>query len=122
MPDKLYGTDKISKKDSQAMLRRAKEILASRSIDTMPQEQREHLDQRYRGIRNNVPHKLFSIIFLRLSVRIRLYFRSRIASIMLIWLYPRMGTARVSDIARSHSIWLDPVDASQRTLQISYAL
>ena len=47
LPDTLYGTGKISKKDSQAMLRRVKEILASRSIDSMPQEQREHLDQRY---------------------------------------------------------------------------
>lgn len=39
------------------MLRRAKEILASRAIDAMPQEQRDYLDQRYPWNKEQRPAK-----------------------------------------------------------------
>ena len=111
LPDKLYGTGKISKKDSQAMLRRAKEILALRSIDGMPQDQRDYLDQRYPWNKEQRPAKTLLDYFasLKYSYSSLLPFAHRVGNVDL--LVSEKGKARVSDIARSHSIWLDPVDA-----------
>lgn len=111
LSDKLYGTGKISKKDSQAMLRRAKEILASRAIDAMPQEQRDYLDQRYPWNKEQRPAKTLLDYFasLKYSYSSLLPFAHRAGNVDLV--VSEKGKARVSDIARSHSIWLDPVDA-----------
>ena len=111
LPDKLYGTGKISKKDSQALLRRAKEILALRSIGDMPKAQREHLDQRYPWNKEQRPAGTLLDYFasLKHSYSSLLPIAHRAGNVNLV--VSEKGKARVSDIARSHSIWLDPVDA-----------
>ena len=47
LPDTLYGTGRVTRRNPQALLRRVKEFLAMRSVDDLSPELRDWIDQRY---------------------------------------------------------------------------
>ncbi len=111
LPDTLYGIGRVTRWNVYALLRRVKEYLAMRSIDDLPEEERKRLDQRYfwnKGLRF-VKTLLDYFTALKYSYSSLLPYAHRTGNVDLV--VSDKGKARVSDIARSHSIWLDPVDA-----------
>lgn len=111
LPDTLYGTGKITRRNPQALLRRVKEFLAMRSIDDMAPELRDWLDQRYPWNKENRPAKTLLDFFtaLKHSYSSFLPVAHRSGNVDLV--ISEKGKARVPELCRSHSIWLDPVDA-----------
>ena len=47
LPDTLFGTGRVTRRNPQALLRRGKEFLAMRSVDELSDEEKKRLDQRY---------------------------------------------------------------------------
>ena len=111
LPDTLYGTGRVTRRNPHALLRRVKEFLAMRSIDDLPEAERERLDQRYSWNKEQRPAKNLLDYFtaLKYSYSSLLPYAHCVGNVDLV--VSDKGKARVPDIARSHSIWLDPVDA-----------
>ena len=110
LPDTIFGTDEISPKNKMVMLRRIKEYLAMRSIESLTPQQRERLDQRYSWNKSRPAKNLLDYFTaLKYSYSSLLPVAHRLGDVDLV--VSEKGKARVADIARSHSIWLDPIDA-----------
>ena len=111
LPDTLYGTGLVTRRNPQALLRRAKEYLAMRSIDDLEPELRDWLDQRYSWNKEKRPAQNLLDLFtaLKHSYSSLLPYAHHVGDVDLF--VSEKGKARVPDIVRSHSIWLDPVDA-----------
>ena len=111
LPETLYGIGRITRKNPFALLRRSKEFLAMRSIDDLSPAIRDWLDQRYPWNKEQRPAKTLLDLFtaLKHSYSSPLPGAYRSGDVDLV--VSEQGKARVPEIARSHSIWLDPVDA-----------
>lgn len=101
----------LKRNDVFALQRNGKKALAMRSLDDMPQEQREHLDQRRDWNREQRAVETVLDLFpsFKYSYSSVLPQACRAGNVNLV--VSANGKARVADVARSHSIWLDPVDA-----------
>ena len=111
LPETLYGIGRITRKNPFALLRRSKEFLAMRSIDDLPPAIRDWLDQRYPWNKEQRSAKTLLDLFtaLKHSYSSLLPIAHRSGNVDLV--VSEQGKARVPELARSHSIWLDPVDA-----------
>ena len=110
LPDTLYGTGRVTRRNPQALLRRVKEFLAMRSVDDLSPELRDWIDQRYPWNKERPAENLLDYFTsVKYSYSSLLPFAHRTGNVDLV--VSEKGKARVPDIARSHSIWLDPVDA-----------
>ena len=117
LPDKFVtqcGDEigQISLKDRYLLQRNGKKALAMRSAETLPSHIRQKVDQRRDWNKQNRPSSNVLEQFFpsfQYSYATPLPQAYRKGSVDLV--VSENGKARVSDIARSHSIWLDAVDA-----------
>lgn len=109
LPDKILGDSVLSRTDKWEKLRRAKSYLKSRSVEDLPFEQRERLEQRrdWNKARHTVETLLdyFPSLQFSWSTLLPKVYRSGEVKLML----SEKGKVRVADIAKSNSIWLDPI-------------
>lgn len=108
LPDTLFGTGCVTRRNPQALLRRSKEFLAMRSVDDLSEEEKKRLDQRYPWNKLCPPENLLDY-FTALKYSYSSPLPSSCGEVDLV--VSENGKGRVAGIARSHSIWLDPVDA-----------
>ena len=117
LPDK-FVTDcgdeegKISLKQQYQMQRNGKKALAMRSVESLPEHIRQKIDQRRDWNKenrpvNNVLEQFFPSFQFSYATPLPKAYRKGSVDLVV----SEKGGARVSDIARSHSIWLDSVDA-----------
>ncbi|MBQ3442393.1 MAG: protein rep [Selenomonadaceae bacterium] len=117
LPDKFvtqFGDEngKLLIKDPYLLQRNGKKALAMRSVETLPDYIRQKIDQRRDWNKQNRPvsnvlEQFFpSFQFSYATPLPQAYHKGSVDLVV-----SEKGNARVSDIARSHSIWLDPVDA-----------
>ena len=111
LPGKVFGIGELSSREVFSMLRRVKEYLAMRSVSVFSSEICERLDHRrvWNRERRVVGTLLDFFPALKYSYSSLLPSVHRFGSVDLV--VSEKGKARVVDVARSHSIWLDPVDA-----------
>ena len=102
-----YGTGHISRKDQHAMLRRSKEMLSMRSVSDLTDDDCKFLDRRRPWNAHQTESLLDYFTSLKYSYSSFLPRKDRNVNLVV----SDCERGRVSDIARSHSIWLDPVDA-----------
>lgn len=118
MPDKFvrYVADDLEggwlkRNDVFALQRNGKKALAMRSVDDLSEEQRKRLDQRRDWNQENRAVEtvldLFPSFKYSYSSMLPQAHRSGFVDLVV----SEKGKTRVADVARSHSIWLDPVDA-----------
>lgn len=108
LPDTLYGTGRVTRRNPQALLRRSKEFLAMRSVDDLSEEEKKRLDQRYPWNKLRPPENLLDY-FTALKHSYSSPLPSSGGEVDLV--VSESGKGRVAGIVRSHSIWLDPVDS-----------
>ena len=117
LPDK-FVTDcgdengKIFFKQRYQMQRNGKKALAMRSVESLPEHIRQKIDQRRDWNKENRPvsnvlEQFFPSFLFSYATPLPKAYRKGSVDLVV----SEKGGARVSDIARSHSIWLDPVDA-----------
>ena len=117
LPDKLVTqcgdeTGQISLKDRYLLQRNGKKALAMRSVETLPDYIRQKIDQRRDWNKQNRPasnvlEQFFPSFQFSYATPLPQAYRKGSVDLVV----SENGKARVSDIARSHSIWLDAVDA-----------
>ena len=110
LPDKILGTSVLSRTSNKwEQLRRAKSYLKSRSVEDLSPEVREHLEQRrdWNKKRRTAKNLLdfFPSLQFSWSTLLPTVYRSGDVKLML----SEKGKARIADIAKSNSIWLDPI-------------
>lgn len=116
LPDK-FVTDcgdeegKLPFKQPYQMQRNGKKALAMRSVESLPEHICQKFDQRRDWNRQNYSAQtvldLFPSFKYSYSTPLPQAYRKGSVDVVV----SEEGGARVSDIARSHSVWLDPVDA-----------
>ena len=117
LPDKFvtqFGDEngKLLIKDPYLLQRNGKKALAMRSVETLPDYIRQKIDQRRDWNKQNRPvsnvlEQFFPSFQFSYATPLPQAYRKGSVDLVV----SEKGNARVSDIARSHSIWLDPVDA-----------
>ena len=110
LPDKILGDSVLSRTSNKwEQLRRAKSYLKSRSVEDLSPEVRERLEQRRDWNKKRRKAKTVLDFFPSLqfswSTLLPTVYRSGDVKLML----SEKGKARVADIAKSNSIWLDPI-------------
>jgi len=120
LPEKLVtdcGDDfgKLSWRERHLLLRNGKKALAMRSYEDLPEHVRQHVDQRRDWNKQNRPtsnvlERFFPSFQFSYSTPLPEAYRRGYVDLVVSG-EGKDCKARVSDIARSHSIWLDPVDA-----------
>ena len=108
LPDTLYGIGRLTRKNLYALLRRSKEYLAMRSVYDLSEEEKKRLDQRYPWNKLRPPENLLDY-FTALKYSYSSPLPGSCGEVDLV--VSENGKGRIAGIARSHSIWLDPVDA-----------
>ena len=122
IPDKLSSDfqddfGKISWKERHVLLRNAKKALAMRTYEDLPERIRHKVDQRrdwnkqYRPTTNILEQFFPSLQFSYSTPLPMAYRRGAVDLVVSEKSDGKEVKGYVSDIARSHSIWLDPVDA-----------
>lgn len=117
MPDK-FVTDfgdvngKILFKQCYQMQRNGKKALAMRTVESLPEHIRQKIDQRRSWNKenrfvDNILEEFFPSFQFSYATLLPKAYRKGYVDVIV----SEKGGARVSDVARSHSIWLDPVDA-----------
>lgn len=117
LPDKFvtqFGDEngKLLIKDPYLLQRNGKKALAMRSVETLPDYIRQKIDQRRDWNKqnrpaNNVLEQFFPSFQFSYATPLPQAYRKGSVDLVV----SEKGNARVVDIARSHSIWLDAVDA-----------
>ena len=122
MPDKLSSDfqddfGKISWRERHVLLRNAKKALAMRTYEDLPERIRFKVDQRRDWNKQNRPttnilEQFFPSLQFSYSTPLPVAYRKGSVDLVVSEKSDGKGAkGYVADIARSHSIWLDPVDA-----------